>query len=426
MNPALAVTACSNSGTDHICLDVSNTNPEAGDVVRLTGWAEIPCFQGSSSYCYDPYTTVRFYNSQNYLLASGGVHSPSWKFSSSITAGPRAGDFTALNVGSNTVVNRSSLQGSSPDITITVRPKTSATSISASATTVKVGETITLSGNTSGYRLNGEASIKTGGNGNYTSIYAKAADPNLPTMSTSTVVGFGLAGTYKYLAAFTPTDNTNTASSSQLLVVTVLPADTIATLTLATPQPVVVGKPVTLEAGLNQQNRTTGTVSFYDGNLFLGSNNLYEGKAALTTGNLTSAGLHQFRFQYSGDPNYNASVSNVVDLQVEKTPSTVTLTSSASSIAIRKMLTLSAQIGGQTPGGTVSFVSDGVAITGCNAQPVTDGKAVCNSNKLKAGKHQITAIYSGDANNLGGQSAAMTQQITNLAWLPVLLQSITD
>jgi Bacterial Ig-like domain (group 3) len=96
--------------------------------------------------------------------------------------------------------------------------------------------------------------------------------------------------------------------------------------------------------------------------------------------------------------NYTAVTQQAI-LTVEKASSSISLSSSASSIAPGASLTLastvSPQIGG-VPTGTVTFLDNGIAIA---TSPLNQsGAASFSTSSLATGSHVITASYSGDGN----------------------------
>ena len=79
--------------------------------------------------------------------------------------------------------------------------------------------------------------------------------------------------------------------------------------------------------------------------------------------------------------------------------------------------------GPPAPSGTVSFTSNGVAISGCSAVPLNSQTAVCMTSTLAAGTDVIVAAYSGDSNYAG--SSGMLSQIVNPIPTPVQFLALT-
>lgn len=142
--------------------------------------------------------------------------------------------------------------------------------------------------------------------------------------------------------------------------------------------------------------------------------------------NFISPGLCTITVSQAGNANFNSATSVVQNLQILPPASSIALTSSINPVMIRKNVTLNAVITGATPGGTVSFIADGVPIANCSLVTVASGKATCTTNKLKAGKRSIVASYSGDANNQSSQSAPFIQTVRGLDWLNTLLNQLLD
>ena len=61
--------------------------------------------------------------------------------------------------------------------------------------------------------------------------------------------------------------------------------------------------------------------------------------------------------------------------------------------------------------GTVTFTSDSSTISGCSAQPVSNGQATCTTT-LGAGSHAIVASFNGDSTFLASDSPTLTQTVT--------------
>jgi hypothetical protein len=132
--------------------------------------------------------------------------------------------------------------------------------------------------------------------------------------------------------------------------------------------------------------------------------------ATLSTNLLVAAGSHSITAIYSGDGNTAPSISAAFVQTVTKASSAVGLSSSAPSVSFGQSVTFTAAVNGASPTGTVQF-KDGTTIIDA---PVTlrGGAAVLTTPALAQGSHSITAVYAGDANNLGSNSNAITQMVT--------------
>src|SRR5262249_1487446 len=140
----------------------------------------------------------------------------------------------------------------------------------------------------------------------------------------------------------------------------------------------------------------TGTVTFMDGNTFLGTAqvNPFSGKAALTT-SFAAAGGHAITAVYSGTANFAGS-SGAFTEQVNAaiiTPQATTppLSSSVNPAVVGQLVTFTATVrdpsGARTPTGTVTF-RDGNVILGTIAVGTT-GQARLTTNFAVAGGHVI-------------------------------------
>jgi hypothetical protein len=95
-------------------------------------------------------------------------------------------------------------------------------------------------------------------------------------------------------------------------------------------------------------------------------------------------------------------------------PSTTAVTSSPNPSTFGDVVTITATVGPAgppAPTGTVSFTSNGTAISGCTAVPLTSQlTAVCTTSTLAVGTDAIVATYSGDA-NYSGSSGTLSQLV---------------
>ena len=147
----------------------------------------------------------------------------------------------------------------------------------------------------------------------------------------------------------------------------------------------------------------TGTVAFYDGNTYLGTEPLIaagaadlravSGTSSLSTSSL-SVGNHIITAVYSGDANYStASTEYSVSVQVVAAVTSTTLTASTTA----QGTTLIANVVVTSPGnppvvGSVSFY-DGSTLLG--TEPVSNGVATLSVGALAPGSHSFSAVFSG-------------------------------
>jgi hypothetical protein len=83
-----------------------------------------------------------------------------------------------------------------------------------------------------------------------------------------------------------------------------------------------------------------------------------------------------------------------------KSASATSLSSDANPVTFGQNLTLTANVTGLLLSGTVAFMDGANPIAGCGSVALNSGQAQCVTNTLSAGPHSLSAVYSGDANNL--------------------------
>jgi hypothetical protein len=144
----------------------------------------------------------------------------------------------------------------------------------------------------------------------------------------------------------------------------------------------------------------------------------------------TTAGAKTLTATYSGDGNFNGSVSATAGHQVNPAATNTGVQTVINAPNYGSTLTATATITAVAPGagipqGTVNFNDGGNAIAGCQNVPVSAlGAAVCTTNQLPAGTNKvIQAVYSGNANYL--TSNGSTTQTIGKAPLNVTASSHT-
>jgi len=120
------------------------------------------------------------------------------------------------------------------------------------------------------------------------------------------------------------------------------------------------------------------------------------------------------------------SFSRLVEVEAWTTgavppPTSTAVTSSLNPSTSGASVTCTATITGATPTGTVGFTDNGNSIATCSAVNVNAAQANCTTSTLTVGSHSIVATYSGDANNAGSVSPALTQTVNAGASINVAL-----
>jgi hypothetical protein len=121
-------------------------------------------------------------------------------------------------------------------------------------------------------------------------------------------------------------------------------------------------------------------------------------------------------FTPTDSADYN-SVSGTVAIAVNQVGTTVSIAASSNESMLKTAVTFTATVSRQagTPTGTVNF-QDGASMLGSGT--LSAGISTFTTSSLAAGSHAITAVYSGDANNIASSSAALAQQIVDFAVNP--------
>src|SRR5262249_31303660 len=196
------------------------------------------------------------------------------------------------------------------------------------------------------------------------------------------------------------------ASDSAAVAVTVNPAAT--TLTLASSvNPAVTGQAVTFTARVTAvapaAGSTTGTVTFRDGDVVLGTVKVgVRGTATFTT-SFAATGGHTITAVFSGAPMFLGSSQSLTE-QVNAAPSrkatTTALFASANPLVVGQLVTFTATVrdpsGTSTPTGTVTFFVGNTAVARVALD--ANGQARIRGFFSVAGRFTIRAVYSGDAN----------------------------
>jgi Bacterial Ig-like domain (group 3)/RTX calcium-binding nonapeptide repeat (4 copies) len=168
---------------------------------------------------------------------------------------------------------------------------------------------------------------------------------------------------------------------------------------------------VTVAAVAPGAGATTGTITFKDGNLILGTVAVGAGGKATLTTSFKAAGSHAITAVYSGDRNFAGSSRAVTERVTVPThrATTTALFASANPVVVRQPVTFTATVrdpaGTGTPTGTVTFMVGNEVVARVRLD--ANGQASIRGFFSGAGLFTIRAIYSGDDNFV-----ASTQSLT--------------
>ncbi|MGA8938903.1 MAG: Ig-like domain repeat protein [Acidobacteriaceae bacterium] len=224
-------------------------------------------------------------------------------------------------------------------------------------------------------------------------------------------VSFSTAGTHTLTAVYTSSNPNITSGTSGPYAQHVL---NVAALGLTSSvNPSLPGQNTTLTATLTALGTPTGTVKFYDGATLIGTQTL-TGNSASVSVSFTTTGNHILTAVYSGDT-LTETITSPPLTQVVLYATSVTLTSSVNPVTVNANTLLTATVkpaaGAPTPGGSVIFKSNGVAI---GTGTVNGGVATLTTSFPLPGIYTLTAVYSGDANNQPGTSNAVLETVLNV------------
>jgi hypothetical protein len=187
--------------------------------------------------------------------------------------------------------------------------------------------------------------------------------------------------------------------------------------------PTVYGQSVTftatVTADLPGSGIPTGTVTFKDGAVTIGTGPLSNGVATYFTATATlAAGAHGLTANYGGNSQFLASTSATYTQTVNQAETAITLTSSSSTTVFSEAFTLTATVGAVSPGsgtptGTVTIKDGGTPIY---TTPLNGGVATLLTNTLSIGGHSFTADYNGNLNfNITTTAAALAHTVNPAA-----------
>lgn len=168
----------------------------------------------------------------------------------------------------------------------------------------------------------------------------------------------------------------------------------------------------------------TGTVDIYDGAVLLETCTLAAGTCSYATDSLTP-GSHDMTASYSGDANYTASTTTATLTMVIRDAVTVAILSSGSPTLYGEPITLDVTVtsGSGTPTGNVTIYHDGVAYGTGTLDG--SGHASIPVTTLDVGTHGVFATYSGDASFSPGNSAPVSQTITQASTTTVVASNLS-
>jgi hypothetical protein len=300
---------------------------------------------------------------------------------------------------------------SAPTVVTVNAPAATTTALSSSVSTAVVGQPVTLTATVTSSAGTPVGTVAFFENG----ILLGTAALNGAGQATLTVA-LG-TGSYSLTASFLAT-SAFAGSSSPGVTVTVGRAASTTSLS-ASPSAAVTGQSVvftaTVAAAAPGAGLPTGTVTFMDGNVTLGTVAVSASGTATLTARFTTTGSHTITAVYNGDGNFTGSsqkITEQVSAPAALAPSTTALVASANPVTRGQVVTFTATVsaasGTGTPTGTITFMDGNTVL----AVVVLDsnGQARLRTRFRTAGKHIIRAVYSGDS-HFAASSQSLTEQV---------------
>jgi hypothetical protein len=310
-------------------------------------------------------------------------------------------DLVAANISPNTVgvlLN---------DSTGAVAAKTS-TTLSTSTATAVFGQTELLTAT-----VDSQAGVPTGTvtflDGTTVLGTAQVNDAGQATLAVSLDVG-----SHALIASFAGTGGFT--DSTGLVDVTVNRAATTVALGSSV-NPAVTGQAVTFTATVAAvapgSGTPTGTVTFQDGTVVLGTVAVGAGGTATLTTSFAATGGHAITAVYNGDSNFQASRQALTEqVNAPTTQATTALVASANPVVVGQAVTFTATVsdptGAGTPTGTVTFFVGNKAVARVTLD--ANGQARLRGSFARTGLFTIRAVYGGDA-NFDASSQSLTEQV---------------
>ena len=347
-----------------------------------------------------PTGTVEFKNGTTVLgtgLLSGGT-----AVLSIATLAPGANSIVAVYEG-----DPDDATSSSAPLTETVQQIPTATTLSPSLNPISAGAVLTLSAAVSATGSSTGAGALTG-----QVIFSEGATVyGIGTLNGSGDATLQIstlnAGSHSIVATYS--GNTNYATSaSTVLTEVVQPTATTTTLTSTAPT-TLAGESASFSASVSSTTAIpTGSVDFYSNSASIGQATLNaQGVATLPTSTL-AVGIDSITAVYAGNGNYTTSTSAALPHTVVLATTTLTLAGPATPVDAGGTFVMTSALSnnGVAPTGTLTLHNGGTTIA--TLPVLADGTFSFTGISLPVGTYQLTAVYSGDANNATVTSAPVT------------------
>jgi hypothetical protein len=157
----------------------------------------------------------------------------------------------------------------------------------------------------------------------------------------------------------------------------------------------------------------SGSVIFKDGATNLGTATLVSGNATLSTAGL-AVGTHAITASYSGDANFLPTSSATLSESVDRAATSTAPASSANPSYLNQSVMFTATVKSQFGGAVTGSVTFKQGTSTLSEVALVRGQAAYSATYTTTGTRPITAVYSGDGNNLASTSAVLSQTVNAL------------
>ena len=290
----------------------------------------------------------------------------------------------------------------------TVNLASSTTNLSTSASVVQFSTPITFTATVTGVPVStptGNVAFKDG-----SSVLSTVP---VNSLGVATYVNTTLpAGTHTITAVYLGNSDYAGSTSTQIITETIKQTATTTRLSASTLNS-IASRAITLTATVTALGAIpTGTVSFMNGNVLIGTAPLNHGVASVATSSLP-VGTDSVFAIYNGDSNDTGSTSTPpLAITIVKAPTTTVVSSSQNPLLTLTPVVISATVsngGTQSPTGLVTFIEDSVSIGVGTLN--ANGVATISIPFLSAGSHTFVADYAGDGLDLASAAPPFTQVV---------------
>jgi hypothetical protein len=351
------------------------------------------------------------------LMGIGGGTVANGKTSIAVSLLPAGSDsITAVYEGSATFASSTS----SPLIE-TVTAATTSTGLSSSLNPASTGQSVTFSATVTsqfGGLATGPVVFYSGSQ----TLGTASLSGNRATLTTS----FASSGPYPISAKYNGDGNNQGSTSSSLSQVIIASTTTKLTSSL---NPSLAGQAVTFTAAVSS---TAGappngeSVTFHNGSGVLGTASLSGGIASLNASSLP-VGIFTITATYAGDAKFAASTSPGLRQVVNSTTKSATSTALVSSLnpsIYGQKVSWTATVktsGSVAPTGKVNFTWNGHSIGTVTLN--ASGAATLSKSNLNVYTYPLSAVYAGDADNVGSASTVLNQVVKQTTSTAKLISS---